>query len=146
MNKRDLFKGLVGATIAGPDAMRTVMDGSRHPPQQPRYYGIDKPSRIYPSSSPLQEAFDAAAHEATKAMHKQINQQRELLSNQINHQIYAIKRQKSTFEAYKDYMIAKLERDRTNVFNRAQQLMNAVWGNKAPDDGPSEGQAAGPSY
>ena len=141
MNKRDLFKGLVGAAVAGPDAMRQTMNsGSGHYPAPP--------TSPYPYRSlevePLQEALDTVLHEARKVMLKKINQQRELLQNQLNNQIYAIKRQKSTSEAYKDYMIAKLERDRNDVFMRAQRLMDAAWGAEA--NGPSTGQAAESRY
>jgi hypothetical protein len=133
MNKRSLLKGMLGGAVAGPDAMRQATQYTGRSPYPPPPSDI---LNVYPTNSPLGEVFDAVAHEARKLVLKQIDDNRELLWTQINHQICAIKRQKSTSEAYKDFMIAKLEQERSNVFKRAEQLMNAAWGYKS--DGPQQ--------
>lgn len=137
MNKRSLLKGAIGAAVAGPDAMRRVMAEDRTT-SQTHYYPPKSPysSGGRDTVNTVQEAFDAVAHEARKVFLKQITDNRELLQKQLNNQMYAIQRQKSTSEAYKSYMITKLEEERANVWQRAEKLMSAAWGHDA--NGPQK--------
>lgn len=122
MNRRGFFKGATGAAIAGPEALRKVADARPPYPPPPHIYNIN-PTK----DAPLNKILDDPLRLAKEAFRDQVRKQRQILEAQMELKIQAIQRQKSTSDAYKIHMITKLNAERSEIWARAEELVESSW-------------------
>jgi hypothetical protein len=134
MNKRSLLKGILGGTVAGPDAMRQAFQ-ARAVNALPSYPTPDGIYKIKPEQTPFMDMLEDPFRLAKDAFVQQAREAAQKESDYLARKQHSLARLKSTSEAWRESQLEKLVSEQANVWERFNKLRAGIFGWGEPNCG-----------